>query len=566
MPETRSFHALLVFLGLVFSFLSTCDRAIAQPQNQSPFENEILALQKLEEKTLLDSIRLQLFENIAVRLKISVPFFLELHEPLKKSEFAPTLQAPLPESSSNFRKPELWSPTTALLKQEFDHLLIFIQSIFDSEWTRLKTSETLYLDAINLYFSILENRRQWQHTALEQGYSHPVRLELNPYVPDTAWPDLSGMTPKSIDFKDYAPRPAQLIISPQGKILVHSYKNAENIGNGQMKKVFVGAEVFEYDGYDRHDRYNRHGGHHPLQIRSCAIMQARTTAKLEQLGLKSREIIAHEGEIFQRIEEYQKTLTHHGENLVGLMRGYSIQTAYFQRGNPKPLLETQLVTPLYDSDLQQDKLNLFSNLKTDRQAQRLYLQGATGLYHFHQLGLVHSDVKPPNFMYDKAGKQLVLADFGLAFDPLLNRQENGTPKFLAPEFYLGQNPQEPNPNRVEFAQKADVYAYGLTACLLMYPLQSQTPCQTPYESCMAAHLRQPTPPIQFQCLSRRAQILQDWMVEQIPMECRDEKQDCFTKVIADTLSPQAADRPTSASVRNRLESILDEHGHGASDL
>jgi protein kinase-like protein len=88
---------------------------------------------------------------------------------------------------------------------------------------------------------------------------------------------------------------------------------------------------------------------------------------------------------------------------------------------------------------------------------------ADALQHAHKIGVVHRDVKPQNLLETRAGV-LKLADFGLAG----LRQESldntgkpvrlvGTPQYLAPEMWLGENA----------TAKSDIYGLGATLYFML---------------------------------------------------------------------------------------------------
>ena len=93
-------------------------------------------------------------------------------------------------------------------------------------------------------------------------------------------------------------------------------------------------------------------------------------------------------------------------------------------------------------------------------------QAAAGLYHAHEKGFVHRDVKPANLMVTKTGT-IKLLDLGLARS-LTNEEDNltglhgndditGTPDFISPEQLLG----EPCDART------DIYSLGATLFALI---------------------------------------------------------------------------------------------------
>ena len=92
----------------------------------------------------------------------------------------------------------------------------------------------------------------------------------------------------------------------------------------------------------------------------------------------------------------------------------------------------------------------------------LMAQITDALAAIHNQSIIHRDVKPGNIIVTKAGKP-ILMDFGLAKEPLLNRDHQdqltvqgmclGTPLYMAPEQFR-------NPSQVTKA--SDVYSLGVT--------------------------------------------------------------------------------------------------------
>ena len=83
----------------------------------------------------------------------------------------------------------------------------------------------------------------------------------------------------------------------------------------------------------------------------------------------------------------------------------------------------------------------------------IFLQVGKAIEYCHNLGVIHSDIKPENIMIDKCGS-VKLIDFGLSYlyDPKVKKFPKGTPLYFAPEEFRG-----------DFLDyKIDVYAFGVT--------------------------------------------------------------------------------------------------------
>lgn len=146
-----------------------------------------------------------------------------------------------------------------------------------------------------------------------------------------------------------------------------------------------------------------------------------------------------------------------------------------------------------------DGLNFFDLVKQqgplDPQTAADYIcQGARGLQHAHESGMVHRDIKPGNFIVDRQGT-VKLMDLGLA----IVREENdsqeesitiineekvlGTADYLAPE-------QAVDSHLVD--SRADIYALG---CTFYYLLTGRAPFEegTLAQRLLAHQTKQPTP-------------------------------------------------------------------------
>jgi len=105
------------------------------------------------------------------------------------------------------------------------------------------------------------------------------------------------------------------------------------------------------------------------------------------------------------------------------------------------------------------------------QALDLCLEICRGLDFLHQLGIVHRDVKPENFLLSDDGKEVKIVDFGLSKDVRswrmrLQLERGGTRKYMSPEQLA----------RKRLDARSDIFSMGLT----MYELfTGKHPCPGP---------------------------------------------------------------------------------------
>lgn len=161
---------------------------------------------------------------------------------------------------------------------------------------------------------------------------------------------------------------------------------------------------------------------------------------------------------------------------------------------------------------------------------------ATGLDHFHSLGILHRDVKPANIFLSEEG-HLQLGDFGLARDVASHRLTMrgttvGTGKYLAPEQARGER---------EIDGRVDLYQLG---CNLYQYMVGRTPF-APADG---------EPPVDFMEMMRRhVQVEPPKLSDSLP-HCPPE----LSVLIAELLAKDRDDRPENAKVvAERLQKILD---------
>lgn len=101
-----------------------------------------------------------------------------------------------------------------------------------------------------------------------------------------------------------------------------------------------------------------------------------------------------------------------------------------------------------------------SNYQPDFAYLYILWQICCGLNDIHTAGMIHRDIKPNNLLLDGEGVVKII-DFGLSrtLDCAETRSLVGTPYFMAPELW--------GHNTIRFDKKIDVYAFGMTALMLL---------------------------------------------------------------------------------------------------
>ncbi|MBY0528532.1 MAG: protein kinase [Gemmataceae bacterium] len=154
-------------------------------------------------------------------------------------------------------------------------------------------------------------------------------------------------------------------------------------------------------------------------------------------------------------------------------------------------------------------------------------QGALGLHHAHERGLIHRDIKPSNLLLSTKDQLVKVLDLGLARlerdadgDPstTLTQQGSlmGTPDFIAPE-------QARNSHRID--ARADIYSLG---CTFYYLLTGQVP---------------------FQAETSTEKLYKHWFEEPKPLEeLRSEVPPATVAVVRRLMAKKPEDRYQSAAL------------------
>jgi serine/threonine protein kinase len=150
----------------------------------------------------------------------------------------------------------------------------------------------------------------------------------------------------------------------------------------------------------------------------------------------------------------------------------------------------------------------------------LGLQLCSAVGYLHSSGVLHRDLKPANVVADRG--QAKLLDLSLARPPGTVRPGGGTPNFMAPEQARGG----------ELGPATDVWGIGAV-------LFSAASGRAPFDA--------DGPSARYPQLERRAD----------PLSAHRRAPAVFGDVVARCLSPEPAERPSIAELRDELDDLLD---------
>lgn len=178
---------------------------------------------------------------------------------------------------------------------------------------------------------------------------------------------------------------------------------------------------------------------------------------------------------------------------------------------------------------------------------------AAEVEHVHKQGVVHLDIKPENFLYDKRLDKMKLIDFGLAMKlsenlPSPNEYERGSPINMGPEFF---HPDFNEP----LSTKQDSFGLGRTMSVLMYrSMQALFP--------LAYEKRTPSPKV--------AQAIKEELTTNFLVNFRfghkndDPRYEAINDLISLIQEMQQVDvnqRPEMTQVRQKLQAIQQSYNH-----
>lgn len=163
-----------------------------------------------------------------------------------------------------------------------------------------------------------------------------------------------------------------------------------------------------------------------------------------QVALKVLCPIGHSGSDSRQLREARLIANLDHPNVVRVYHvGHNDQAFY-------------MATEFVDGGNLKDLVRRQGPLRPERVLQ-LAAEAADALAHAHQIGVIHRDIKPQNFLIASNGS-LKLCDFGLAFQVYLSDSSRkvrpvGTPQFMAPEIWGGH----------PASRASDLYSLG--ACI-----------------------------------------------------------------------------------------------------
>jgi hypothetical protein len=168
---------------------------------------------------------------------------------------------------------------------------------------------------------------------------------------------------------------------------------------------------------------------------------------------------------FEKIKEAQNRQTHASSHLLDTMLDFAHVFSKKQtRSDPKSYIFTPLAN-LGDGDSAAKRIHALYQTRKTAKADRMFLnlskQYTAAVQELHALGLHHRDIKPKNFLHDRAaqGESIRLADFGVMTEKSRETMYiGGTDRYTPPEAMV----RDAAPQYPYHAEKHDLFSLGLS--------------------------------------------------------------------------------------------------------
>ena len=195
------------------------------------------------------------------------------------------------------------------------------------------------------------------------------------------------------------------------------------------------------------------------------------------INFKWDELMYHQDVLQGILREFECLFTFNHPNIIkGIGIVFNEGEGVFNEGEGiEGTIDLGVVMNFYESNLKK----FVENHPNMMQKLNIAIQICKGLEYMHEAYFVHRDIKPDNILMDTSDSREVkpiICDFGISRKQADNegrsRRSNtfnvGTPRFMAPEINLRNNP-EPEANYD--GAKADIYSLGITLYYIFTELE-----------------------------------------------------------------------------------------------